>query len=37
MDSVKEILLEKGFEVIRTPFGRFNTLEIDAKGHPFPY
>jgi len=35
MDSVKEILLMKGFEVIRTPFGWFNTLEIDAKGHPY--
>lgn len=27
-------LLDKGFEVIRSPFGWFNTLEIKAKGHP---
>ncbi|MFZ5646926.1 MAG: threonyl-tRNA synthetase editing domain-containing protein [Bacillota bacterium] len=35
MDRVKEILRGKGFEVIRTPFGWFNTLQIDAKGHPY--
>jgi threonyl-tRNA synthetase len=23
-----------GYEVVRTPFGWFNTLEIKAKGHP---
>lgn len=35
MDRVKLILTEKGFEVIRTPFGWFNTLQMDAKGHPY--
>lgn len=35
MDRVKGILTDRGFKVIRTPFGRFNTLEIDAKGHPY--
>lgn len=30
----EEGLLQSGFEVIRTPFGWFNTLEIKAKGHP---
>ncbi len=29
----KELKLRK-FEVIRTPFGWFNTLELKAKGHP---
>lgn len=27
-------LVQRDFEVIRTPFGWFNTLEIKAKGHP---
>jgi threonyl-tRNA synthetase len=27
-------LLEQGFNVVRTPFGWFNTLELRAKGHP---
>lgn len=27
-------LVQRGFEVIRTPFGWFNTLELKAKGHP---
>lgn len=35
LDRVKDVLGEKGYEVIRTPFGWFNTLEIDAKGHPY--
>lgn len=35
MERVKEILAGKGFDVVRTPFGWFNTLEIDAKGHPY--
>lgn len=35
MDRVKVILTGKGFNVVRTPFGWFNTLEIDAKGHPY--
>jgi len=30
----KEGLIQRGFEVTRTPFGWFNTLEIKAKGHP---
>jgi len=29
-----ERLRERGFEVVRTPFGWFNTLELRAKGHP---
>lgn len=35
MDSIKEILAGQGYEVVRTPFGWFNTLEISAKGHPY--
>ena len=35
MEGVREILAGKGREVIRTPFGWFNTLQIDAKGHPY--
>jgi threonyl-tRNA synthetase len=31
---MKEELRQRGFEVTRTPFGWFNTLEIKAKGHP---
>lgn len=31
---VQEELLERGFRVVRTPFGWFNTLELKAKGHP---
>lgn len=27
-------LVQRGFKVIRTPFGWFNTLELKAKGHP---
>jgi len=27
-------LINRGFKVIRTPFGWFNTLEMKAKGHP---
>ena len=27
-------LKKSGFEVVRTPFGWFNALEIKAKGHP---
>ena len=27
-------LAQRGFTVIRTPFGWFNTLELKAKGHP---
>lgn len=35
LGRVKGLLGEKGYEVTRTPFGWFNTLEIDAKGHPY--
>lgn len=35
MDRVRDELREKGFAATRTPFGWFNTLEIDAKGHPY--
>jgi threonyl-tRNA synthetase len=30
---MKEGLEQRGFEVTRTPFGWFNTLELKAKGH----
>jgi threonyl-tRNA synthetase len=30
----EEGLIQCGFEVIRTPFGWFNSLELKAKGHP---
>ncbi|MDQ1281642.1 MAG: hypothetical protein QG670_2907 [Thermoproteota archaeon] len=30
----EEGLIRRGFNVVRTPFGWFNTLEIKAKGHP---
>lgn len=35
MDRVRDALRERGFDAVRTPFGWFNTLEIDAKGHPY--
>jgi threonyl-tRNA synthetase len=35
MDRVRVALQERGFTAIRTPFGWFNTLEMDAKGHPY--
>ncbi len=31
---IESNLVQKGFNVIRTPFGWFNTLEFKAKGHP---
>jgi threonyl-tRNA synthetase len=34
MEAVKDILNGMGFEAVRTPFGWFNKLEINAKGHP---
>lgn len=34
LQMTEERLAMKGFSVIRTPFGWFNTLEIKAKGHP---
>jgi len=30
----EEGLIRRGFRVVRTPFGWFNTLELKAKGHP---
>ena len=30
----EEGLVRRSFNVIRTPFGWFNTLELKAKGHP---
>lgn len=35
LDRIKDYLGEEGYGVTRTPFGWFNTLEIDAKGHPY--
>jgi threonyl-tRNA synthetase len=32
--EVEQGLRRRGFEVDRTPFGWFNTLELKAKGHP---
>jgi threonyl-tRNA synthetase len=34
LELMKEGLGQCGFEVTRTPFGWFNTLELKAKGHP---
>ena len=34
MKDVEDRLRTRGFTVIRTPFGYFNTLDIKAKGHP---
>ncbi len=34
LKMVEEKLSKRGFHVIRTPFGWFNTLELKAKGHP---
>lgn len=34
LELTKEGLIQCGFNVIRTPFGWFNTLELKAKGHP---
>jgi len=31
---IEERLIRRGFKVVRTPFGWFNTLELKAKGHP---
>ncbi len=35
MQDVRDILASRGYDAIRTPFGWFNTLEINAKGHPY--
>jgi len=34
MDGIKEILTQRGVRAVRTPFGWFNRLDIQAKGHP---
>ena len=34
LNRTRQKLVESGLHVIRTPFGWFNTLQIDAKGHP---
>ena len=34
LQATEARLREVGIEVVRTPFGWFNTLEIRAKGHP---
>ena len=34
MKLTEEGLRQRGFKVIRTPFGWFNTLDLRAKGHP---
>jgi threonyl-tRNA synthetase len=34
LKKLTSILEEKGFTVIRPPFGWFNELELKAKGHP---
>ena len=34
LQFMKEQLEQRGFDVTRTPFGWFNTLELKAKGHP---
>lgn len=34
LHGTQEALLEAGLDSRRTPFGWFNTLQIDAKGHP---
>lgn len=35
LTMMEKNIAAKGYDVIRTPFGWFNTLEIDAKGHPY--
>ena len=34
LDHTSRLLAEKGVHVVRTPFGWFNKLDIQAKGHP---
>ena len=34
LSKTQQKLNEAGLHAIRTPFGWFNTLQIDAKGHP---
>jgi threonyl-tRNA synthetase len=34
LDSIKQNLEHRGVKTVRTPFGWFNELDIQAKGHP---
>jgi threonyl-tRNA synthetase len=34
MKLTEKGLSQRGFKVVRTPFGWFNTLDLRAKGHP---
>jgi threonyl-tRNA synthetase len=34
LSRTQQALSEAGLQIYRTPFGWFNTLQIDAKGHP---
>ena len=34
LSRTRQALIEAGLQTYRTPFGWFNTLQIDAKGHP---
>ncbi|MAG34863.1 MAG: hypothetical protein CL878_01215 [Dehalococcoidia bacterium] len=34
LDQCEAALRDAGFSVVHTPFGWFNTLDIQAKGHP---
>ena len=34
LKGTEETLKKEGFQVVRTPFGWFNTLNLRAKGHP---
>ncbi|NLF12305.1 MAG: hypothetical protein GX597_11015 [Anaerolineaceae bacterium] len=34
LEAVEDGLRGRGLDVIRTPFGWFNTLDVQAKGHP---
>lgn len=34
LEQTQKLLLAAGLQSCRTPFGWFNTLQIDAKGHP---
>ena len=34
LSRIQQALMEAGLQTYRTPFGWFNTLQIDAKGHP---
>lgn len=34
LTRTQQHLLATGLQALRTPFGWFNTLQIDAKGHP---